>query len=381
MKYIFIIIVLFVACVDVSAQFLDINALTEKAEDGDVEALELLGECYYNGTGMDKKYYDKAIPYLKQAAGKGSSKSMFYLYQCYNFGRGVTENETEATSWLRKAAIAGHEVAFEHYVERFPNEKDEIVRLQEQWKKEHSYKVEVTSENNLVFTVNDVSFTMIYVPGGTFTMGATSEQGRDAAKNESPTHQVTLSSFHIGQTEVTQDLWQTVMGCNPSNFKGNKRPVERVSWDDCQTFINKLNSMTGLRFRLPTEAEWEFAARGGKSGGTKYAGSSSIDIVAWYGGNNKSSNSLDYGTRDVATKQPNGLGIYDMTGNVWEWCQDWRGSYSSDSQTNPQGPSKGSSHVSRGGCWSNAARSCRVSCRLNFTQDCRVNFLGLRLAL
>lgn len=225
------------------------------------------------------------------------------------------------------------------------------------------------------FTVNGVSFTMIYVPGGTFTMGATSEQGDDADYNEKPTHQVTLSSFSIGQTEVTQELWQAVMGSNPSRFKGPKRPVERVSWDDCQMFLRKLNSLTEQNFRLPTEAEWEYAARGGKSDGTKYAGSNSIDDVAWYFGKS------GYQTHEVATKRANPFGIYDLSGNVYEWCQDLYGFYSSSSQTNPQGPSSGSFRIFRGGSWFDAATHCRCADRDGLAPSSANDHLGFRLAL
>ncbi len=237
---------------------------------------------------------------------------------------------------------------------------------------------------NKTFTVNGVTFEMVAVKGGTFTMGATSEQGSDAYDWEKPAHSVTLSDYYIGKFEVTQELWEAVMGSNPSRFKGSKLPVEKVSWDDCQTFIRKLNSLTVANFRLPTEAEWEFAARGGsKSKGYKYSGSNSIGEVAWYTVNcyDKGSSSPDYGTHAVGTKSPNELGIYDMSGNVWEWCQDWYGSYSSGSQTNPTGPSSASIRVDRGGSWSNNARYCRVSDRSRSTPDCRYIFLGLRLAL
>ena len=233
-----------------------------------------------------------------------------------------------------------------------------------------------SSASTRTFTANGVSFTMVQVPGGTFTMGATSEQGSsDPYADERPTHQVTLSSYSIGQTEVTQELWQAVMGNNPSRFKGSKRPVESVSWNDCQDFIRRLNSLTGQNFRLPTEAEWEYAARGGRSGGTKYAGSNSIGDVAWYDGNSGNT------THDVATKRANELGIYDMSGNVWEWCQDWYSDYSSSSQTNPQGPSSGSPRVLRGGGWYNDARYCRVSSRDCYGPGYRSDILGLRLAL
>ena len=232
------------------------------------------------------------------------------------------------------------------------------------------------------FTVNGVTFTMVAVEGGTFTMGA-SDDDSDAYNGEKPAHDVTLSSYCIGQTEVTQELWQAVMGSNPSYFSSTngyatnlQRPVECVSWNDCQTFISKLNQLTGKTFRLPTEAEWEFAARGGKlSQGYKYSGSNIIGDVAWY-----SDHSSDK-THSVATKLPNELGLYDMSGNVWEWCQDWYGSYSSDAQTNPTGPSTGSIRVIRGGSWSFYAGGCRVSYRYCAAPAITQSGLGLRLAL
>ena len=241
------------------------------------------------------------------------------------------------------------------------------------------------------FTVGGVTFTMVAVEGGTFTMGATAEQGSDAYDSEKPAHQVTLSSYCIGQTEVTQALWQAVMGSNPSYFNGGnygtnlQRPVEQVSWNDCQTFISKLNQMTGKTFRLPTEAEWEFAARGGnRSQCYKYAGSNTIGDVAWYYDNSYGlgSSNPDYGTHAVATKAANELGLYDMSGNVWEWCQDyWYDSYSNEAQTNPMGPSSGSYRVLRSGSWGYNAGLCRVSFRLNDTPTNANYDLGLRLAL
>ena len=227
------------------------------------------------------------------------------------------------------------------------------------------------------FTVNGVTFTMVTVEGGTFTMGATAEQSSDAYDDEMPAHQVTLSSYCIGETEVTQALWQAVMGSNPSYFTGDlNRPVECVSWNNCQIFISKLNELTGKTFRLPTEAEWEYAARGGNcSQDYKYAGSNDVGEVAWYSGNSSSK------THPVATKAPNELGLYDMSGNVWEWVQEWYGSYSSESQTNPMGPASGSVRVDRGGGWgSNASRS-RVSHRSNYNPAYSTSDLGLRLAL
>ena len=228
------------------------------------------------------------------------------------------------------------------------------------------------------FKVKGVSFTMIPVEGGTFTMGATGEQGIEAFDDEKPAHRVTLSGYYIGQTEVTQELWHSVMGDNPSWFKGAKLPVEHVSWEDCQKFITKLNSMTGQRFRLPTEAEWEFAARGGNSSrGYKYAGSNTLDNVAWYCDNSGSE------THNVGTKSPNELGIYDMSGNVCEWCSDWYGEnyYAQSPSSNPQGPSSGSDRVYRGGSWGCIARDCRVASRYYDTPGFRFFNLGLRLAL
>lgn len=228
---------------------------------------------------------------------------------------------------------------------------------------------------NHTFTVNGVQFTMVEVGGGTFTMGATSEQGSDAWDEEKPAHEVTLSDYYIGQTEVTQALWEAVMGSNPSDSKGGNLPVERVSWDDCQVFIQKLNQLTGKQFRLPTEAEWEYAARGGrKSRGYKYAGGNNIDSVAWCDGNSGNE------THPVATKQANELGIYDMSGNVLDWCSDWCGDYTSSSQSDPQGSSSGSFRVIRGGCYYNFARNCRVSYRISNTLDYRCGYLGLRLS-
>ena len=217
---------------------------------------------------------------------------------------------------------------------------------------------------------------MVRIEGGTFMMGTSSEQTDEADSDERPVHQVTLSSFSIGKYEVTQQEWQAVMGSNPSNFKGNRRPVEQVSWEDCQEFIRKLNALTGKRFRLPTEAEWEYAARGGNhSRGYQYAGGNDLGSVAWYIGNS------DDETHIVGQKSPNELGLYDMSGNVYEWCQDWYGSYSSSSKANPTGASSGVGRVGRSGSWDSHQGRCRSSYRGGIEPLLRFNDLGLRLAL
>ena len=241
---------------------------------------------------------------------------------------------------------------------------------------------QVTAGTKRIITVNDVKFTMVYVAGGTFLMGkqnsnsCSSNYDREAFDDESPVHSVTLSGYYMGETEVTQALWKEVMGSNPSFFKGDELPVETVSWDDVQKFIRKLSAKTGRIFRLPTEAEWEYAARGGnKSRGFRYSGGSNIDEVAWY--DNNSGNR----THPVKMQKANEIGLYDMSGNVWEWCSDRYGSYSSDSQTNPEGSFKASNRVDRGGSWFGGAGHCRVSGRDDSEPSGRYNYLGFRLVM
>ena len=235
----------------------------------------------------------------------------------------------------------------------------------------------IANSDNITIPVKDgISIDMVRVEAGTFTMGATPEM-KNPYKDEKPTHRVTLTNdYYIGKYEVTQTLWQTVMGNNPSKFKGDNLPVEMVSWYYCQEFISKLNRITGKLFRLPTEAEWEYAARGGnKSRGYQYSGSNNFLDVAWFKDNSGSK------THAVGTKQPNELGIYDMSGNVLEWCQDWYGAYSSSSQVNPTGANSGSVRVLRGGGWLYFARICHSSCRSLRSPDICDSNLGLRLVL
>ncbi|MDE6112253.1 MAG: formylglycine-generating enzyme family protein, partial [Bacteroidales bacterium] len=240
---------------------------------------------------------------------------------------------------------------------------------------------------------------MVAVEGGTFSMGATSEQGDDAGSDEKPVHSVTLDGFYIGAFEVTQSQWAAVMGTTieqqrekaseywgedvPLYGEGDKYPMYYVSWEEAQSFCEKLSQKTGKTYRLPTESEWEYAARGGnKSDGTKYAGSNTIGDVAWFGYYDDGTTGNDNNTtHPVGQKKPNGLGIYDMSGNVWEWCSDWYDSdyYSSSPSVNPQGPSSGSYRVLRGGGWYGSAQYCRVSFRDYDTPGNRRYNVGFRV--
>lgn len=229
---------------------------------------------------------------------------------------------------------------------------------------------------NKTFTVNGVSFEMVYVEGGTFMMGCDDEY------RSKPQHQVTLSSYYIGKTEVTQELWETVMGNNPSSSMdlGPNKPVIQISWDDCQEFIGKLNNLTGMSFCLPTEAEWEYAARGGnQSRDYKYSGSNNLDDVGWYENNSEESGYKC--VHIVGTKQSNELGIFDMSGNVDEWCEDWYGAYSADSQTNPKGAYSGKERVVRGGNHYQSSDDCKNTYRYYVDPNKTYCFGGLRLAL
>ena len=251
---------------------------------------------------------------------------------------------------------------------------------------QESEETQVVGNSDRTFTVCGVSFKMIAVEGGAFMMGATPEQGEDARQNEMPAHQVSLDGFMIGETVVTQALWEAVMGYNPSHFKGDDRPVEMVNWNDCQNFITKLNSITSEHFRLPTEAEWEFAARGGhKSKKYKYAGSKKLDEVAWYKENSKSTTSIfsSRSTHSVFCKKPNEFGIFDMSGNVWEWCQDGydHNYYSKSPAKNPCNNTNKTYRVYRGGSWYSNANDCRVACRYCNAPEISCGTVGFRLAL
>ena len=241
-----------------------------------------------------------------------------------------------------------------------------------------------TIGGNKVFIVNGVTFTMVFVESGTFTMGATAEQ-QEPYKNEKPSHRVTLTKdFYIGETEVTQALWKAVMGFTPTASGsqwsteyglGDHFPAYYICYKDVQQFISQLNSLTGAQFRMPTEAEWEYAARGGsKSKGYQYSGSNNIGDVAWYEGNSGKK------THAVKTKKANELGLYDMSGNVYEWCSDWMGNYTSSSTVDPTGADSGNLRVYRGGSCYSTARHCRVAFRYGDFPSIR-GIIGFRLVL
>ncbi len=222
--------------------------------------------------------------------------------------------------------------------------------------------------------IDNLKSNMVNVQGGTFWMG-----GRDAeaSSNDLPVHEVTVSSFYIGRYEVTQQEWEEVMGYNPSSFVGARLPVTNVSWNDCQEFIRRLNGITGMTFRLPTEAEWEFAARGGNAGMTndfRYSGSNDLNRVGW----NKD-NSGDK-PHEVGMKTSNELGLYDMSGNVWEWCQDHHAAYDSSAAVDPRGPSSGKYRVGRGGSCHFGSKFSRPSYRSRGEQTLTGFDLGFRLA-
>lgn len=236
-------------------------------------------------------------------------------------------------------------------------------------------KSKVKGVEEVKISVGNVEFTMTQVLGGSFLMGA-ADNNDVAAPNEKPGHHVTVSTFWIGKTEVTQQLWVTVMGNNPSFFRGDDLPVEQVSWNDCQEFVRRLSTMTGRQFRLPTEAEWEFAARGGtRSNNYTYSGGDAISDVGWYWGNGRDK------THVVGSKRANELGLHDMTGNVWEWCQDWYGYYSAHDQVNPRGARTGRLKVNRGGCWYFEMKASRNSARFANKPDGKYKGVGLRLVM
>ena len=299
----------------------------------------------------------------------------------------------------------------EHHIKAIQG-SDEIYKTIVMTPDSNTISVNLDFLSNRTFSVNGVSFDMVAIHGGVFTMGGIDCYSSDSIK-ALPTHTVSVSDFMIGKYEVTQDLWNAVMGSNPSYFKGDKLPVERVSWYDCQEFIKRLNQLTGLSFRLPTEAEWEYAARGGTNTSLYngeniksvfysddpwgyYRFSPNINDLAWSSENSQndytkkmgcdvrhtwrySRKTKKQGTHPVGQKLPNAYGLYDMLGNVSEWCQDWYGEYDSNDQKDPQGPLEGTKRIQRGGSWRSGAGGCVVFNRYGETPKGQSFCEGFRL--
>lgn len=255
------------------------------------------------------------------------------------------------------------------YQERYQNVKEFWDAVKGKTTSVQSPPVKPLSELDKVLA--EIDSNMVFIKGGTFKMGSDDE---DAYQSEQPVHTVRLDSFSLSKFQVTQRQWEAVMGNNPSHFKGKEFPVEQVSWDDVQAFIQKLNQLTGKSYRLPTEAEWEYAAKAGQH--TKYSGSDSLDEVGWYNMNSGSK------THPVGQKKPNAWGIYDMSGNVWEWCQDeWDDDYNGASGNGSAWVDNNVSYrVIRGGSWFNGARNCRASYRGSYSPTNRYDGIGFRLS-
>jgi len=287
-----------------------------------------------------------------------NAKKNYTLFQLLDGSKDVSAQIRNAEECFRATIVADNYFKERKWTEARNQYRAVLERNPKDPKAQRQYEL-CTADYfaNYTETGNNLNLEMIAVDGGSFTMGA-SDNDADCFDWEKPAHRVTVSDFYIGKYEVTQAQWKAIMGTNPSRFKGDNLPVERVKWNDIQEFIRKLNARTGKRYRLPSEAEWAYAARGGnKNTGYKYSGNNTIGNVAWYSDNSNNT------THPVGSKSPNELGIYDMSGNVFECCNDLMGPYSSDSQTDPQGPLTGINHVVRGGSWVSDPKYVRVSYR------------------
>jgi len=339
-------------------------------------------------TGIASDAKEPAMPDLKlleSAAQQGDAKAMYELGKSYEEGVGVIQNYVQAHVWYNIASSRGYTAASKARdavaKKMTGNQLEKAQELALNWKptkasgsvtKDSNKEVEPEKSDNREDSLTGIEF--VFVKGGSFRMG--SDEGEN---DEKPVNEVRLDDYYIGKYEVTQGQWSKIMGDNPSKFKlGDNYPVENVSWDDIQVFLQKLSQKTGQNYRLPTEAEWEYAARsGGKH--ERFAGTSNESELKGYTWFYRNSGNQ---THPVGQKMPNGLGIYDMSGNVWEWCWDWYGNnYSSKSpRDNPDGPRGGSDRVLRGGSWLSTAAYLRASYRYYNTTDYRYYNLGFRLA-
>ena len=375
--------------------------------------------CYTNNmskgnTAFSQGKYSEARTYFanaKQCAGGNPTEAQNKINAC----DAKIKAQREAAEEKRKAE---EEAAERQRIEKEAKLKaiNEAKAAEAKKKAEAEAEVAVYKERGFQeFTVNGVTFKMIYVEGGTFTMGCTSEQSNECDADESPAHPVSVSEFWLSETEVTVGLfrafvketsyrtdaekgggawrwmqvkgkwqWNKVKGLywihdsqgNARNSSEDYHPVLYVSWNDAKAFCDWLKQKTGKSFRLPTEAEWEYAARGGnKSRGYKFSGSNFINDVAWDIENSGSK------THPVKSKSPNELGLYDMCGNAREWCLNWYGDYINSPQTDPKGPSSGKYKVSRGGGWNGSAQSCRVANRDVDSPEVGLDGLGFRIAI
>ena len=364
--------------IDTDIDYKKAYELYSKADSlGDNRATAKLGQMYYYGYYVEKDY-KKAFDLLSKASYNNppQNEAMKLLSTCYRFGYGTEKNINKAEFWLKKAAEAGDLEA--NSVMSLLGDKTALTRMRQI---EDSKKIETAHKDSLIASadiptvdllqigndtiqVGSIQIVMIGVQGGTFNMGADIDYFY--ADEARPIHAVTVSSFYMAQTEVTQELWYFVMKNNPSYFKGEKRPVECVSWDDCQAFISKLNAITGKKFRLPTEAEWEFAARGGnKTCHNKLSGGAVIDANE---------------TEDVASELPNYLDIYDMSGNVNELCYDNKARYTYISQVNPLVIVPGEDHIYRGGSYG-SMKDYYISRRSGLNPNLKNCQIGFRLAM
>ena len=314
---------------------------------------------------QDSRAWQQALSTDRISGYEGYLSAYPYGLHAVEARRRIGELRDEA-AWS-EAKRRDTESSYEFYLRDYPDGAHT---------REARSRLEALRTSALLSPIQELERNMVRVEGGNFTMGCTAEQGDDCYSDEKPVHEVELNSFRIGKYEVTQAQWEAVMGSNPSRFSGcGSCPVEKVSWMEVQDFIRKLNQTTGGRYRLPTEAEWEYAARGvSRSLEHIYSGSDNLGSVGLYNYNSGKK------THPVGQKRANELGLYDMSGNVWEWCSDRYGDYSSSAARNPKGPSRGPGRVIRGGSWINFARRCRVSKRGYYSPGNRNRDLGFRLA-